>query len=219
MTDSAPPRHFVAIAGNIGAGKTTLAKRLARQLGWNCHLEPVIDNPYLPDFYADMTRWSFHLQVYFLSKRFQNQLAIESELVSCVQDRTIYEDAQIFARTLHRRGKLSDRDWENYLALFETMVGHLKPPDLIIYLKCSVDELLNRISRRGREFERGIDPEYLTDLNQAYDDWAGKYKGKLLMLTIDTTAVGSSDQHEVFDECLRLLRMNLQIEIPFGHVE
>lgn len=217
MTDSKGHRHFVAIAGNIGAGKTTLAKRLARQLGWNCHLEPVIDNPYLPDFYADMTRWSFHLQVYFLSKRFQNQLAIENERVSCVQDRTIYEDAQIFARTLHRRGKLSDRDWENYLALFDTMVEHLNAPDLVIYLKCSVPELLKRIGHRGREFEKGIDHEYLADLNQAYDDWAGKYKGKLLMVTIDTTAVGSSDQHEVFDECLRLLRMNLQIEIPFDH--
>ncbi len=210
-------KFFVAIAGNIGAGKTTLAEKLARQLGWKCHLEPVIDNPYLPDFYADMERWAFHLQVYFLSKRFQNQVAIDADPMSSVQDRTIYEDAQIFARTLHKRGKLASRDWENYLSLFEAMVPHLHPPDLVVYLKCDVDELIKRIQQRGRGFESQIELSYLADLNEAYNSWAENYAGKLLIVTIDTMADGSSREHEVFAECLRLLRTNLQLEIPFRH--
>ncbi|MCB9357196.1 MAG: deoxynucleoside kinase [Calditrichaeota bacterium] len=208
-------KHFVAIAGNIGAGKTTLAERLARQLGWKCHLEPVIQNPYLSDFYADMSRWAFHLQIYFLSKRFQSQLEIDKDPVSCVQDRTIYEDAEIFARTLHKRGAMSDRELENYFDLFDSLIAHLRPPDLVVYLKCGVEQLLERISKRGRNYETGIDPEYLEDLNNAYDQWAESYSGKLLIVTIDTMAEGRAFEHEVFEECMRLLRMNLQLEIDF----
>ncbi|MCB1059619.1 MAG: deoxynucleoside kinase [Calditrichaeota bacterium] len=216
MTESLLRRYFIAVAGNIGAGKTTLATRLASQLGWKCYLEPVIDNPYLPDFYADMSRWSFHLQVYFLSKRFQNQIDIEQDESSCVQDRTIYEDARIFAQTLRKRGFMSDRDWENYQALFASMAGQLKRPDLVIYLKSDVESLVKRIAQRGREFEKSIDTDYLGDLNQAYDQWCAGREDKLLVATIDTTS--GADEEEVFSEALRLLKTKLQIELPFKHV-
>lgn len=216
MTESLLRRYFIAVAGNIGAGKTTLATRLASQLGWKCYLEPVIDNPYLPDFYADMSRWSFHLQVYFLSKRFQNQIDIEQDESSCVQDRTIYEDARIFAQTLRKRGFMSDRDWENYQALFASMAGQLKRPDLVIYLKSDVEGLVKRIAQRGREFEKSIDTDYLGDLNQAYDQWCAGREDKLLVATIDTTS--GADEEEVFSEALRLLKTKLQIELPFKHV-
>ena len=150
MEEFSQRKYFVAVAGNIGVGKTTLTRTLAAQLGWRCYLEPVIDNPYLDDFYRDMSRWAFHLQVYFLSKRFVSQREIELAQVSCVQDRTIYEDVEIFARTLHHRGHLVGRDWENYRNLFHAMTAYLTPPDLIIYLRCDVDTLLSRIRRRGR---------------------------------------------------------------------
>lgn len=206
-------RYFIAIAGNIGAGKTTLAMRLSSQLGWKCYLEPVIDNPYLPDFYTDMARWSFHLQVYFLSQRFQNQVDIESDASSCVQDRTIYEDARIFAHTLHKRGFMSERDWANYQSLFSSMVGQLKTPDLVIYLHSDVDSLVRRIQQRGREFEKAIDIEYLADLNQAYDSWCNGAQDRLQIATIDTTTGATED--DVFKEALNLLKMKLQIELPF----
>ena len=217
MTDQHLRRYFIAIAGNIGAGKTTLAQRLASQLGWKCYLEPVIDNPYLPDFYADMARWSFHLQVYFLSKRFQNQIDIEADACSCVQDRTIYEDARIFAHTLRKRGYMNDRDWENYQALFASMSGQLKRPDLVIYLKSDVPSLVQRIQQRGREFEKSIDVDYLADLNQSYDTWCRGHVDKLLVGTIDTSTGANED--EVFEESLRLLKLKLQIELPFKNVK
>lgn len=217
MTDQHIRRYFIAIAGNIGAGKTTLAQRLASQLGWKCYLEPVIDNPYLPDFYLDMSRWSFHLQVYFLSKRFQNQIDIESDECSCVQDRTIYEDARIFAHTLRKRGFMSDRDWENYQALFAAMAGQLKRPDLVIYLKSDVDSLVRRIQQRGREFEKSIDIDYLSDLNQAYDYWCTGNADKLMVATVDTSTGIKED--EVFEESLKVLKVKLQIELPFKNVK
>lgn len=216
MTDQHLRRYFIAIAGNIGAGKTTLATRLASQLGWKCYLEPVIDNPYLPDFYADMSRWSFHLQVYFLSKRFQNQIDIERDSSSCVQDRTIYEDARIFAQTLRSRGFMSDRDWENYQALFAAMAGQLRRPDLVIYLKSDLDSLVRRIKQRGREFEKSIDVDYLADLNSAYDEWCSGSTDRLLIATIDTTS--GANENDVFEESLKLLKLKLQIELPFRNV-
>ncbi|NUO18159.1 deoxynucleoside kinase [bacterium] len=206
-------RYFIAIAGNIGAGKTTLAQKLALQLGWKCYLEPVIDNPYLPDFYADMSKWSFHLQVYFLSKRFQNQLEIERDERSCVQDRTIYEDARIFANTLHRRGLMSRRDWENYQSLFSSMVSNLKKPDLVIYLHSDIENLMQRIHQRARYFEKSIDIEYLTELNQAYTLWKDEPQDHLLIRTIDTS--NGISENEVLAIALQLLRQNLQIELPF----
>ncbi len=213
MIDQHLRRYFIAVAGNIGAGKTTLAKRLASQLGWKCYLEPVIDNPYLPDFYADMSRWSFHLQVYFLSKRFQNQIDIEQDASSCVQDRTIYEDARIFAHTLRKRGFMSERDWDNYQSLFTSMAGQLKTPDLVIYLKSDVPSLIKRIQQRGREFEKSIDINYLEDLNSAYEQWSAGKSNQLLIATIDTTT--GANENDVFEESLRLLKLKLQIELPF----
>jgi len=217
MTDPFVRRYFVSVAGNIGAGKTTLATRLAQQFGWRCELEPVINNPYLSDFYADMTRWSFHLQVYFLSKRFDSQMGIERTHESCVQDRTIYEDAHIFAHTLHSRGFLSDRDWDNYFSLFESMIKHLRSPDLIIYLRADVPSLLRRIASRGRDYERNIDPNYLAELNSAYDLWCDAPGHGLKVVTIDTGAGMGISQDAVLHEALQLLKSNLQIELPFKH--
>ncbi|HID40059.1 MAG TPA: deoxynucleoside kinase [Calditrichaeota bacterium] len=162
---------FVVIAGNIGAGKTTLTRMLSERLGWKAYYEKVIDNPYLADFYEDMERWSFHLQVYFLSNRFKTQKEITEWPGSCIQDRSIYEDVEIFARTLHKQGKMSDRDYQNYQELFSIMVSYLRKPDIIIYLKSTVENLLKHIRRRGRDYEQTIDPDYLAVLNDAYDDW------------------------------------------------
>ncbi len=216
MGDLSQRKYFVAIAGNIGVGKTTLARALAAQLDWRCCLEPVIDNPYLDDFYADMSRWAFHLQVYFLSKRFENQREIESAQTSCVQDRTIYEDVEIFARTLNRRGHLVDRDWDNYQALFETMVGYLRPPDLIVYLRSDLDTLLKRIRARGRTSEKTIDPAYLGELNEAYESWVKRASSQFRIATLETGYEQELNAGEVLDQCLNLLRIKLQLEMPFS---
>jgi len=202
------------VAGNIGVGKTTLTRALAAQLGWRCYLEPVIDNPYLDDFYDDMSRWAFHLQVYFLSKRFVSQREIELAQVSCVQDRTIYEDVEIFARTLHNRGHLVGRDWDNYRDLFHAMTAYLTPPDLIIYLRCDVDTLRSRIRHRGRPSEQGINPDYLAELNEAYEDWVRRGTQQFRIAVLDTGHGHELNEDEVLDQCLRLLRLKLQLEMP-----
>jgi len=207
-------KYFVAVAGNIGVGKTTLTRTLAAQLGWRCYLEPVIDNPYLDDFYRDMSRWAFHLQVYFLSKRFVSQREIELAQVSCVQDRTIYEDVEIFARTLHHRGHMVGRDWENYCELFQAMTAYLTPPDLIIYLRCDVDTLLSRIRHRGRPSEQSINPDYLAELNDAYEDWVRRGTQQFRIAVLDTGRVHELNEKEVLDQCLHLLRLKLQLEMP-----
>ena len=162
---------YVAIAGNIGVGKTTLTRMLSQKLGWKAYYEKVIDNPYLEDFYGDMNRWSFHLQIYFLSHRFISQKEITEWPGSCIQDRSIYEDAEIFATTLHKQGFMSDRDFENYKALFEIMTSYLRKPDLIIYLRASTDLLFEHIRKRGRSYELQMDRAYLERLNQAYEEW------------------------------------------------
>ncbi|HHM02463.1 MAG TPA: deoxynucleoside kinase [Caldithrix abyssi] len=162
---------YVAIAGNIGVGKTTLTRKLSEKLAWKAYFEKVIDNPYLSDFYADMSRWSFHLQIFFLSHRFKSQKEITEWPGSCIQDRSIYEDVEIFAYTLHEQGFLSDRDYDNYRALFATMVEYLRKPDLILYLRSPVERLLKHIAKRGRDYEKSIDPDYLHRLNDAYDAW------------------------------------------------
>ncbi len=209
-------KYFVAVAGNIGVGKTTLAHALAAQLNWRCCLEPVIDNPYLDDFYADMSRWAFHLQVYFLSKRFEIQRQIEQAQCSCVQDRTIYEDVEIFAHTLNRRGHLVDRDWDNYRALFDTMISYLRPPDLIIYLRCDVNTLLRRIEHRGRASEKAIDPEYLAELNRAYDAWINRASSQFRVAVLDTGVEQELNAAEVLNQCLELLQLKLQLEMPLS---
>ncbi len=177
---------YVAIAGNIGVGKTTLTRMLSERLEWKAYYEKVIDNPYLSDFYKDMKRWSFHLQVFFLSHRFRSQKEITEWPDSCIQDRSIYEDVEIFAYTLHKNGNMSDRDYQNYQDLFSIMVSYLRKPDLIIYLKASVDHLLEHIRKRGRDYEQSIDPAYLAQLNDAYDAWIERAdKESFKILTFD----------------------------------
>ncbi|MBM4169450.1 MAG: deoxynucleoside kinase [Ignavibacteria bacterium] len=178
---------FIAVAGNIGAGKSSLTRLLAQRFGWKPYYESVDDNPYLPDFYADMKRWSFHLQIYFLSNRFKNHKEIVESGESVIQDRSIYEDAQIFARNLYEIGNMSERDYENYVSLFHVMMEYLKPPDLLIYLKTSVDTLVDQISRRGRSFEKGIERSYLESLNILYNDWIDNYSlGQVLVINNDS---------------------------------
>jgi deoxyadenosine/deoxycytidine kinase len=217
MPEFSERKYFVAIAGNIGVGKTTLTDSLALQLDWKRYLEPVINNPYLDDFYADMSRWAFHLQVYFLSKRFESQRQIEEAAVSCVQDRTIYEDVEIFARTLHNRGHLVGRDWENYRDLFAAMTDYLRPPDLIVYLRCDVDTLIRRIQKRGRQSEKNISRDYLVELNDAYEDWIRRGSSKFRIAVLDTGHEQELNSDQVLEESLKLLRVNLQLEMPFRH--
>jgi len=176
----------IAIVGNIGAGKTTLTELLAKNYGWEPLYEAVDNNPYLEDFYSDMKRWSFNLQIYFLNNRFQQIIEIQKSTRNIIQDRTIYEDAFIFAENLHDMGLMTSRDYENYRAIFDNITSFIKPPDLLIYLKASVPTLVNNIQRRGREYESGIRLDYLSKLNDKYQKWIDGYKlGKLLVLDKD----------------------------------
>ncbi len=177
---------FVAVAGNIGTGKTTLTHMLSRRFGWAPHFEAVTNNPYLADFYRDMDRWSFPLQVFFLNNRFKAHQTVISGTDSSIQDRSIYEDANIFARNLHEQGKMEERDYRNYLDLYQTMCQYLTPPDLVIYLRKSLPKLKAQISKRGRDFEKDIPDDYLVNLNRYYDDWLETYDlGKKLIIESD----------------------------------
>jgi deoxyadenosine/deoxycytidine kinase len=177
---------FVAVAGNIGAGKSSLARLLGERFQWKPYFESVDDNPYLSDFYGDMSRWSFHLQIYFLANRFKCHKEIVESSESVIQDRSIYEDAEIFARNLYDIGKMTERDYTNYVSLFHVMMEYLKPPDLMIYLRANVDTLVKQISKRGRDFEQGIQRSYLETLNTLYEDWITRYKlGPLLIIESD----------------------------------
>ncbi len=164
-------KHFIAIAGNVGVGKSTLTSMLAQKLGWEPFYEAVGDNPYLADFYKDMQRWSFHSQIFFLSRRLRHHYQLLHSPGSVVQDRSVYEDAEIFACNLRRQGTMNERDYRSYRELYEVLVLFLPPPDLVVYLKASVPTLLARIARRGRDFERDISPAYLQQLNELYDSW------------------------------------------------
>ncbi|WP_158995942.1 deoxynucleoside kinase [Mucilaginibacter sp. L196] len=176
----------IAIVGNIGAGKTTLAELLAKSYGWDPLFEAVDNNPYLEDFYNDMKRWSFNLQIYFLNSRYRQLMDIQESGRNVIQDRTIYEDAFIFAENLHDMGLMTTRDYENYRAIFDNMTAYIKPPDLLVYLKASVPTLVNNIQRRGREYEIGIRIDYLSKLNEKYQKWIGGYDlGKLLVIDKD----------------------------------
>jgi deoxyadenosine/deoxycytidine kinase len=176
----------IAIAGNIGAGKTTLSEKLAKHYGWEVNYEMADDNPYLSDFYNDMQRWSFNLQIFFLNSRYQQILKILSGEKTVVQDRTIYEDAQIFAPNLHEMGLMSSRDFQNYTGLFETMTSQIQPPDLMIYLRASISTLVDHIHKRGREYEGNMSLDYLKRLNHRYENWIEGYKhGKLLIIESD----------------------------------
>lgn len=176
----------VAIAGNIGSGKTTLAKMLGKNYGWQVELESVDDNPYLKDFYEDMPRWSFHLQVYFLNSRFNQLKNISKSEKDTIQDRTIYEDCYIFAANLYQSGHISERDYQNYRALFDSMIVHTQAPDLLIYLRADISKLVANIQQRGRDYEELIRLEYLKNLNNHYEEWVGQYDlGKLLVIDVN----------------------------------
>ena len=176
----------IAIAGNIGAGKTTLTKLLAKHYKWEAQLEDVVDNPYLDDFYNQMERWSFNLQVYFLNSRFRQVIQIRESGKNIIQDRTIYEDANIFAPNLHAMGLMTNRDFKNYSSLFSLMESTVQPPDLLIYLRSSIPNLVNQIHKRGREYENSISIDYLSRLNERYEAWVHKFqKGRLLIINVD----------------------------------
>ena len=184
----------IAIAGNIGSGKTTLTKMLAAHYGWTPRFESVDYNPYLADFYEDMERWSFNLQIYFLNKRFKDVVEISKCKEVIIQDRTIYEDARIFAPNLHGMGLMSTRDFENYSDLFDLMMSLVNKPDLLIYLKSSIPNLVAQIQKRGREYEKGIRIDYLTGLNERYEAWIKDYDGKLLVIDADNIKFGNREE-------------------------
>ena len=176
----------IAVAGNIGCGKTTLTNMLAKHYGWEPRFESVEFNPYLEDFYADMSRWSFNLQVYFLNKRFKDVVDISKEDKYIIQDRTIYEDARIFAPNLHRQGYMSDRDFDNYRDLFDLMMSLVKMPDLMIYIRSTIPNLVAQIQKRGREYEKTMQIDYLRDLNERYEEFIfNQYEGRVLVIESD----------------------------------
>ena len=189
---------FIGLAGNIGVGKTTFTKLLSEKLNWTPFFESVSDNPYLSDFYSDMKRWSFNLQIFFLHKRFKMHQKMSASLTSVIQDRTIYEDLEIFAKNLYRLGKLSQRDWDNYYGLFKVMNFYLKRPDLIIYLKADTDTLLRRIKKRDRDYENSIDPEYIHTLNISYDRWIESISDQPVMI-IETDYFNIYEDAEAFN--------------------
>ncbi len=181
-------KYFVTLAGNIGAGKTSLTAALARRWGWDALFEPVVENPYLADFYQDMRRWGFHSQTFFLSRRLNDYRGLLERPGSVVQDRSVYEDAEIFACNLHRQGYISERDWQTYYGLYSAIASLLPPPSLVVYLRASAPALLQRIRRRGRDIERGISLDYLQQLNTLYEEWISRFD-ICPMLIIDTNAL------------------------------
>lgn len=204
----------IAIAGNIGSGKTTLTKLLAARYGWTPRFEPVDNNPYLEDFYHDMNRWSFNLQVYFLNKRFKGVVEISKSTDTIIQDRTIYEDACIFAPNLHDQGYMSDRDFKNYTDLFNLMMSLVKKPQLMIYIRSSIPTLVKHIEKRGRDYEKSIRIDYLTGLQKRYDDWLSTYDGELI--TIDGDKINFEDSKEDFRKITDMIDASLYGLFPIG---
>ena len=204
---------FVAVAGNIGSGKSSLTRMLSEHYGWKSFYESVEDNPYLPDFYKDMSRWSFNLQVYFLSKRFNDHKKIVDGKDSVIQDRSIYEDAEIFARNLHLIGKMDNRDYTNYVELYRVMMQYLRPPDLLIFLDARIETLVKQIARRGREYEQSIPRSYLEQLSGHYKDWIDAYKlGPLLIIPSDE--VDFVQERGDFNRVLMLIQAKLMEICP-----
>lgn len=201
---------YIGIAGNIGSGKTTLTHLLTDSFGWKAQYEMTDDNPYLADFYGDMQRWAFNLQVYFLTKRFQMVQRIRWAQETVVQDRTIYEDAYIFAENLYHMGLMNVRDYEAYMDLFQLMNTFITPPDLLIYLRASVGTLMKQIKQRNRTYETGIRREYLEQLNDRYEEWVENYKGELLIIDVDDIDFVSSedDRQKILDYIDRTLKAN-----------
>ena len=202
---------FIGIAGNIGVGKTTFTEKLAEKFGWTAYYESVIDNPYLSDFYRDMKRWSFNLQIYFLHHRFATHMDMSKNTGGAIQDRTIYEDVEIFARNLYEMKFMSERDWSTYCELFRNMESFLPKPDLIIYLKASTDTLISRINQRDRDFERNINSEYLHSLNISYDHWIENLEDKKVF-TLKTDYFNIHEDEDQFNHYCQLIRKKLNAE-------
>jgi deoxyadenosine/deoxycytidine kinase len=198
----------IAIAGNIGSGKTTLSGLLAKNFNWQPHYEDVDTNPYLPSFYEDMQRWSFNLQIYFLNSRFRQIVDIRKSGKNVIQDRTIYEDAHIFAPNLHTMNLMTTRDYENYQSLFELMSSFIQPPDLLIYLRADVPTLVRNIQKRGRDYEASIRLDYLKSLNERYENWINGYtEGKLLIFDVDN--INFQDNPEDLGNIIERVQVNL----------
>ncbi len=215
MSEPAPYKTFCAVAGNIGSGKSSLTGLLAERFAWRAYYEHVENNPYLPDFYADMGRWSFHLQVFFLSKRFQHHQEILAAPESVIQDRTIYEDAEIFARNLHENGRMDRRDYDNYRELFRVMTQFLAPPDLLIYLRTSVPVLEERIRSRGRDFERSIPTEYLEQLDRHYEEWIARWSASPVLI-VDTDSRNLVDEEAELEAVARRVQRRLEATRGFA---
>jgi deoxyadenosine/deoxycytidine kinase len=202
-------KYFVAVAGNIGVGKSSLTSLLAQKLGWEPFFEAVVENPYLADFYSDMQRWSFHSQIFFLSRRLRHHRSLLDRPGSVIQDRSVYEDAEVFARNLFNSGHMTERDWQSYRNLYEVLATLLPPPDLVVYLQASVPTLLNRIALRGRDFEHSITPDYLSQLNALYDRWvAGFNLCPVLTVATDNLDFVQYDAH--LDQIARRIHDRLQ---------
>ena len=185
MYDSTHTKMHIGIAGNIGSGKTTLTRKLAEHYGWTPKYEAVTYNPYLEDYYKDIPRWSYNLETYFLAQRFQDVLEIARSRDVIIQDRTLFEGVEIFVANNHELGNLSDRDYDTYMQLFRLMMSMVNPPDLLIYLRCSVPHLVEQIRKRGRDYEQSMSLEYLSGLNERYEQWIARYQGRLLIIDAD----------------------------------
>lgn len=201
----------IAIAGNIGAGKTSLTELLAKHYHWEAHFEDVIDNPYLDDFYNHMERWSFNLQIYFLKSRFEQLLSFKESKKTIIQDRTIYEDAHIFAPNLNAMGLMNQRDFNNYQGIFSLMESLIKGPDLLIYLRSSIPNLVNKIHKRGREYENSISIDYLSRLNERYEAWISTYDEKKLII-IDVDSLDFVDNKEDLTKVIQIIDEKIKIK-------
>lgn len=206
--------QHIAVCGNIGSGKTTLTQKLAKHYNWQPLIESVEDNPYLRDFYEDMPRWAFHVQIYFLNSRFRQVNQIRDNHKTTIQDRTIYEDAYIFAANLYKSGFMQERDFKSYQSIFESMISFVSPPDLLIYLKADVPKLVSQIQKRGRDYEYAIRLDYLKNLNEHYENWIGSYKlGRLL--TIDVNSLDFVENPEDFSFIVN--KVDLEINSLFSY--
>jgi len=214
-------KFFVSIAGNIGSGKSSLTSLISKKFEWSAYFESVSDNPYLEDFYSDMKRWSFNLQVYFLSHRFRIHKEILQQKKSVIQDRSIYEDVEIFAKNLYEMGRMDERDYYNYKNLFTEMCTYLKPPDILLYLKAEIPTLVKRIKMRGRDFEKGIEIGYLERLNESYNNWIKDYNyGRALTIETDALDFVNSDDDlkylcNTLQSKLSEIAINPQLPISF----